>query len=267
MMNFKPWYQIEYGYFAKQRFEGNMKAVEVFEFDTKTNRVYNGKNGTQFEDTIFRTSDKEVIKQVLSDINPTVAIDYQFNIENGILTERIDIVNDISKQYTLRSNLNVINQSIFLRHIFKMFGTYLTVFIKDHKYSVTGQEYILNEFRKVLEKHSFYTTGCGNYTFVRSQSKTEDFFLGIDAAFERNTANEMDQRKGITLFIYMDDAYKQSPLDNNFIVNEETAKLFANINNQEASICNGVLTSLQKAGIQYDLVYNYTQDYLGSADH
>lgn len=261
-MKFNPMYRIEYGYFVKQRFEGTLKFVEATGLESKQISSYRSNTGTQLQYNVMKTTDEVVIQELLNSIDPKTTINYEFTIENGVLLELIEDIYDNTKKFTLITHLNTIKQNIFLRHIFKMFGTYLAVFIKDHDYALTSQEYILNEFKDILEAHSNYTTTCGDYTFIRGKSPSDYYDLAIEGDFDRNTRNELDQRKGITLFIYMDDVNKKEPLDDNFTVNDETVKRFAEINSSQAHLCNYVVSSLRKAGKEFDLLYDYTIDYL-----
>lgn len=257
-MKFNSWYRIEYGYFAKERFEGVLKEVEYRNLETKQSKVYQGSKGTKFEDTITKTNDKDVILSILDGICSKDIIDYRFTIENGVLYETIDVINDTKKHYTLTSYLNKRTQTIFLQDIFKMFGTYLALYITDHNDAINGQEYILNEFKELIEKNTSYTTSCGDYTIIKGKDKAvgNETYLGIDAEFERNTFNELDDRKGITLIIYMDDITKD-PSEDNFIVNERTVTQFT-IENEQTNICNSVLTALQTSDITFDLLYDGT---------
>ncbi|MGV2887577.1 hypothetical protein [Paenibacillus taichungensis] len=251
-MKFNAWYRINYGFFMKIRFQGVLKSITPTALETEDW----GANGDIV--TTTRYSINEMIHDYFSSIPADEIVSYSFEINNGILRERLSFNGSIRRPYVnVKSILNPLTQDVFLRNIFKSFGVYLAVYIKEHQFALTGQEYILNEYQMMLEKHTPYTTGCGDYSFIhdRSKASTEDF-LGAEADLEQNPSIALDSRKGITLVLYRNLIEKD-----HFIVDEHTVDTFDSLTNNDARLCNWALVPLLKENIPYDLLYSFTSDY------
>ena len=259
-MKFNSCYRIEYGFFFKERFMGKLKKVEP-SILSQEKLVVEG----AVVSTVYKTehTDAEAIQSILKDIEDNEVISYSFKISNGILLEYISRGIPNKPNLILKTRLDVFKQQLFLQNIFKFFGVYLSIFIKDHKNYITGQEYVLTELRQILEDNQNpFRLSCGDYAFISSNSlsHTSDY-LGIEADYERVTANDLDERKGITLVMYRDDETKQAEYDDNFVVNEETYKRFAHISEAEVVMMKSVMSSLKAAQKDFDILYNFTLDY------
>ncbi len=258
-MKFKSWYRIEWGFFFKERFEGNLKQIQPSTIMTETSKMINNKLSYER----IERNDQEYAMEVLSTIDKKEIVSYSFNIENGVLTEKIELsyARNLIRYY-LKTSLNAIRQKLFLDNIFKYFGVYSCFFIKEHKLNhITSQDYILDELKEFLSKEPIEVT-CGDYTIIYDRfSENDKEYLGIDAEYEGNFANQLDNRKGITLYVYRDDNSKKSHKDNNFVVNEETFKRFATISKGETRVISYLLKSLLQANVDFDLLYNFTTDY------
>lgn len=255
-MKIRPWYPIKYEYFISKRFNGDMIHIVPSSLELIKTVQDPSTDSTSFIDSIIRVSNKEAIKNELSSLKPSTEVNYTFTLENGILIERIDGTHPHNR-IKLTTHLNKEKQNVFLNNIFNYFGFYLTVYIKHHDgNALNGQHYILNEFKKLLAKHTLYSTSCGDYTFIHNASEDINEYLGIDAALDRNPLNELDERMGITLSLYRDDETKSEFNSSNFTIKESNVKYFSNYKAEHINICNAVLSALDKSNVEYDLIYN-----------
>ncbi|RRJ54926.1 hypothetical protein EHV15_35740 [Paenibacillus oralis] len=251
-MKFNAWYRMSYGYFLKIRFEGILNAIIPLELETEEWGI----SGDEVKTTRF--SKRNTIQDFIRCTPVDEVISYSFELNNGVLRERIAFHGSIHRPIVnIKCILSPLLEDVYLRNIFKSFGVYLAVFIKEHHFALTGQEYILSEYKQRLERHSAYTISCGDYTFVHSRSKSfSEDYLGIEAELDQNPSIAMDSRKGITLVLYRDMAEKDS-----FTVDEQTVKLFGSLKKNDAQLCNWALVPLLKENTTFDLLYSFTSDY------
>lgn len=251
-MKFNAWYRMKYNFFLKSRFEGILSPIIPLSIETED---WGSSGGTII---ITQYSKANAIQDVIRGIPADEIVSYSFELNDGVLLERLSFHGSIRRpSIIMKSVLNPLSQDLFLRHIFKFFGVYLAVFIKCHQFALTGQEYILNEYKDMLEKHSSYTTGCGDYTFLRNQSEDSlKDWMGVEAELEQNTSIALDTRKGITLVLYRDLKDKDQ-----FIVDEQSVNAFGNLSKNDVQLCSWAMVPLQKENVPYDLLYSFMSDY------
>lgn len=258
-MNIRPLHPINYNYFFEKRFTSNMKRISPSHIEVIRSERDMSSFSTKFNDFVTGYSEQKEIANELSLINSDEIVNYAFNLENDILTEEITCTRELHKKIRLTTLLDKKEQRLFLKNAFKTFGVYLTVHINQYNNNfVNGQHYILSELKQLLAEHSSYSTHCGYTTYIQNESSPTNDYLGIEAILTSNTKNELDNNKGITLFLYQDNMPKVN--FNNPCVTVNNSKYFSNYTQEQINICEAVLSSLNKANINYDLIYNLFDD-------
>ncbi|WP_456364276.1 hypothetical protein [Priestia aryabhattai] len=258
-MNIKPLYPINYNYFFEKRFTNNVKCISPSQLEVIRSERDMSSFSTKFIDFVTVYSEQKEIANELSLINADEIVYYAFNLENDVLTEEITCTSELHKKIRLTTLLNKEEQQMFIKNTFETFGIYLTVHINQHSNNIiNGHHYILSEFKQLIAEHSSYSTHCVDYTFIQNVSTCTNDYLGIEAILAHNTQNELDNNKGITLFLYQDNMPKV--IFDNCRLTADSVKYFSNYTQEQINICEAVLTSLNNANINYDLIYNLFDD-------